>query len=136
MRRRSIYFTVKRSQLIRFMTLFDAPDALVPIAARSTTTVAPQALLLINSPMVRDWATAFVNRILEKSDGTLPETIGRAYILALSRPPEPAELQEALAFIERQTQARAAQHSDQAARQALIDFCQTLFNTNEFLFIE
>ncbi len=56
MRRRGLYFTIKRSQLIPMMSLFDAPDALVPIAVRSTTTIAPQSLFLMNNPQVRTWA--------------------------------------------------------------------------------
>ncbi len=59
MRRRSIYFFVKRSQLVPMMTLFDAPDSLQDIALRSTTTVAPQALLMMNSPLVRTYAEGF-----------------------------------------------------------------------------
>ena len=41
MKRRSIYFFIKRSQLIPMMTLFDGPDTLQGIAVRSNTTVAP-----------------------------------------------------------------------------------------------
>src|SRR5690606_12424068 len=43
--RRSIYFTIKRSEMIPMMQLFDAPDALQGISQRQTTTIAPQALL-------------------------------------------------------------------------------------------
>ena len=56
MRRRSIYFTVKRSQLIPMMILFDAPDGLAGSASRPSTTVAPQSLLLMNNPHVRGCA--------------------------------------------------------------------------------
>src|SRR5262249_38315134 len=43
-KRRSIYFTVKRSKLIPMMQVFDAPEALVSLGERPTTTIAPQAL--------------------------------------------------------------------------------------------
>ncbi len=49
-RRRSIYFNIKRSQLIGSMVAFDAPEPLVSQGSRPTTTVAPQALMLMNSP--------------------------------------------------------------------------------------
>ena len=55
-KRRSIYFFVKRSQLIPFLTLFDAPDGLQGMEQRTTTTVAPQALLLLNNVLVRQCA--------------------------------------------------------------------------------
>jgi len=41
-KRRSIYFFVKRSQLIPTMILFDAPDTLLGIEQRVSTTIAPQ----------------------------------------------------------------------------------------------
>ena len=49
MRRRSIYFTVKRSQLIPLMTLFDVPDSLQGLGSRGATTVAPEALAMMNN---------------------------------------------------------------------------------------
>ena len=61
--RRSIYFTVKRSRLIPLLQLFDAPDAMQGIGAREESTVAPQALALINSPIVREMAAKFAARV-------------------------------------------------------------------------
>src|SRR6185295_13063019 len=57
-RRRSIYFTVKRSRIIPAMQAFDAPEPLVSQGSRPITTVAPQALFLMNSPNVRAWSSA------------------------------------------------------------------------------
>src|SRR4029077_6956236 len=61
-RRRSIYFTVKRSKLVAMMQTFDAPDALSSIGERSTTTVAPQALLLLNNANTREYAKSLAKR--------------------------------------------------------------------------
>lgn len=61
-RRRSFYFTVKGSQLIPMMVQFDAPDGLQGLGQRSRTTVAPQALLLLNHAQVRACARAFGQR--------------------------------------------------------------------------
>ena len=70
MKRRSVYFFVKRSQLAPMMTLFDAPDGTVGIEARTNTTIAPQALLLMNSPVVRSASPAFAARLAGlKDDG-------------------------------------------------------------------
>ena len=54
MRRRSVYFFIKRSQLIPSMMLFDWPEHLVSIGQRASTTTAPQALLFMNSALGRD----------------------------------------------------------------------------------
>jgi len=62
-KRRSIYFTVKRSLLNPMLNLYDAPENLKSAGHRNSTTTAPQALLLINSPYIRELAQAFASRI-------------------------------------------------------------------------
>jgi hypothetical protein len=136
MRRRSVYFMVKRSQLVRFLTLFDGPDALVPLAQRAETVVAPQALLLINSPVVREWAEALARRARPEATVTLDEVVERAYRLALLRAPREEERAAARAFLARQVQAHAAAGREEAETAALADFCQVLLSTNEFIYIE
>jgi hypothetical protein len=63
MKRRSIYFQIKRSQLRRCSITFDGLDTLNGLGLRAQTTVAPQALLLMNNKLIRsaalDWAKAF-----------------------------------------------------------------------------
>lgn len=129
-RRRSVYFTIKRSQLVNSMVVFDAPEPLTSQGSRPSTTVAPQALLLMNSPQVRTWAKAFAQRLEKetkvKNPDDLAPLIQRAYALALSRPPRDAELKAATNFI---------RHGLAAGReQALTDFCQTLLALNEFAY--
>src|SRR5581483_4063405 len=63
MTRRSAYFTVKRSALIPSMVQLDWPEALQGVGQRVTTTVAPQALLMLNSPQVRANAAAFAAKL-------------------------------------------------------------------------
>jgi hypothetical protein len=62
-KRRSIYFTVKRSLLNPMLNLYDAPETLTSAGRRNSTTTAPQALLLINSPYIRKLAHAFAARV-------------------------------------------------------------------------
>jgi hypothetical protein len=132
MRRRSVYFTIKRSRLIPMMALFDAPDALVPIAVRSSTTVAPQALYLLNSPTAREWAAGFASRVRPLADESPEVGIGRAYQLGFGRGPSNAELSDALAFLASYRQTDSGE-SDQAA---WTDLCQVLMCSSEFLFVE
>src|SRR5205085_5596436 len=88
-RRRSVYFTVKRSNLIPMMVVFDAPEALTPIADRATTTIAPQALLLMNNPQVREYARALAKR----AAGATPEaSVRSAHEIGLGRAPTANEL--------------------------------------------
>jgi hypothetical protein len=136
MRRRSIYFTIKRSKLIPMLTLFDAPDALVPIAARSSTTVAPQSLLLLNSPVVREWAAGLAGRARPRDGETADDGVRRAYRLALGREPTPDELADARAFLERQSASHREATQGDGVEAAWTDFAQVLFSLNEFVFIE
>src|SRR5207237_8627682 len=62
-RRRSIYFTMKRSKLIPMLVIFDAPDGTVGVGERPSTIVAPQALLMMNNPQVRMWAKSLAARV-------------------------------------------------------------------------
>ncbi len=138
MRRRSLYFTVKRSHLIPTLALFDAPDALQGVARRSSTTVAPQALALLNNPQVRAYARAFAARVHPAPGGDLALAIDQAYRLALARPPDPDELADALAFLEAQAQAYRSAEPDapDPASKALVDLCQAILGLNEFVYIE
>jgi hypothetical protein len=134
MTRRSLYFTIKRSRLVPMMTLFDAPDALVPIATRATTTVAPQSLFLLNSPQVRSWSESFAARVARDAGADDGPRIREAYRIAFGREPEAEELASASGFLASQ-RARHGSARD-ADRRALADLCQVLLSLNEFLFIE
>jgi hypothetical protein len=135
-RRRSIYLTVKRSQLVPMLALFDGPDTLVPLPSRASTTVAPQALLLINSPWIRDASEAFAERVRPVPGAPWSDAIGRAYRLALGRMPTDRELREAEEFLRAQTEAhRGIGHLD-AEGDALTDLCQVIFCMNEFIYVE
>jgi hypothetical protein len=132
-KRRSIYFTVKRSKLMPMMQVFDAPEALTGIADRPATTVAPQALLLMNNPQVRAAARAFAGRVAPRPDTPLEDAVTAAYRIALTRPPAADELADAAEFV----RAQAASYASKDSRErALADFCQTLMCLNEFIYVE
>ena len=67
MRRRSVYFFIKRSQLIPSMMLFDWPEHLVGIGQRASTTTAPQALMFMNSPLGRASAEGLAARVVRRA---------------------------------------------------------------------
>ena len=118
------------------MVAFDQPEPLASQGLRPVTTVAPQALMLLNGPQVRDWAEAFARRVRRETTGSagLGTSIERAYLVALGRPAKPTELGEANAFLRRQTASYAAESKPDPALAALTDFCQVLFGLNEFAY--
>jgi cytochrome c553 len=141
MRRRSIYFTVKRSELVPMMQVFDAPEALSSMGDRPSTTIAPQALLLLNNPNVRKSARAFAARLLPALDRSTAEAVRGGYRIALCRDPQPEELADSAAFIERQRALHENDspidgHRSDAREAALLDFCQVLLCLNEFVYVD
>jgi len=134
-KRRSIYFFVKRSQLSPMMVLFDAPDGTVGIEARTNTTIAPQALLLMNNPVVRRASAAFGER-MGPSDAHAEDVVRRGYALALGRAPTKAELAESAAFLREQESAYRAEGKAGAAGLARTDFAQVLLGLNEFVYVD
>jgi hypothetical protein len=135
-RRRSVYFTVKRSNLIPMMVVFDAPEALTPIADRATTTIAPQALLMMNNPQIRVYARAFAKRCAPTPQSAPNDGVTAAYSIALCRPPTPEEVSDATAFISAQADAYQKTGRSDAKELAFADFCQALMCTNEFVYAD
>jgi hypothetical protein len=132
-RRRSIYFTMKRSKLIPILLLFDAPEPQQSIGNRGTTTVAPQALLLMNNQHVRSWAREFARRLAPSSASSLAEAVRSGYLAALGRLPSDEEFTDSVAFL--RDQVRPEGNRD-GVEPALIAFCQTLMSLNEFVYVE
>ena len=130
MNRRSIYFSIKRSQLVSIMMLFDWPEHLVSIGSRSNTTVAPQALMFMNSPQGRRYAVALADRL---KGTTSDEQIQQAYRLCYGRVPHDAELKIAHAFLTQQAGKYQAT-GPQAPHEALTDLCQALLASSEFVY--
>jgi len=142
MKRRSIYFFVKRSKLIPTMMLFDAPNALTGMAVRPTTTVAPQALMLLNNQNVREYTRAFAKRLAGSEPRSLasgqarPEIVRSAYRITFGRLPADSELADSLTFLAQQSASYKTDGRADADGLALTDFCQVLFGLNEFVYVE
>jgi hypothetical protein len=135
-RRRSLYFTIKRSQLIPLMALFDAPEPLQGVADRSSTTIAPQALALLNNAHIRQCARAMADRVPAADPSALAPAVEAGYRLALLRQPDAQELADNLAFIGAQLESYRAAGRPEPLKLALADFCQALLSLNEFTYVE
>ncbi len=135
-KRRSIYFFVKRSKLVPAMVLFDAPDALQGMERRPVTTVAPQALLVLNGPQVRGYAEAFARRVSPREDTSPQDVVRAGYRSALGREPTRAELADSVAFLREQVEAYQAERHANPRQEALADFCQVLLGLNEFIYVD
>ncbi len=138
--RRSVYMFHKRVVQHPLMQAFDGPDAQASCGRRENTTVAPQALALLNDKFVRARAMDFAQRV-EKEAGAKPKAQVRlAWRLALGREPSAGELDSGTTFVSAQLQQRSTRDSIQpkSERQhlALADFCQAIFALNEFIYVD
>ena len=132
--RRSIYLQYRRTETPSLMATFDYPQMEPNCISRSTSTVSPQALMLINSGRIHELAQSFAERV-RQTDGDVIET---TYRLALSRPPSDDEAsagQKALAEIEREWIKNGADEK-LASEKALGVFCHILLNSAEFLYVD
>jgi hypothetical protein len=100
--RRSVYVYAKRSLQLPLLEMFDVASTEQSIAARSRTTVAPQALGLLNSDFISQKADAFARRLATEAGAKTSARIRRAYELAVGRTPTEKELQLASDYYDRQ----------------------------------
>ena len=133
MKRRSIYFMIKRSKLIPSMQLFDSPEPLVSQGKRPATIIAPQALMFMNNPQLRTYATTLAAKLSAAGDTAKSITLG--YRLTLGRPPTATELKASQAFIDLQSASYQKAGRKDAGALALTDFTQVLFGLNEFVYM-
>jgi hypothetical protein len=138
--RRSIFMFHKRIVPYPLLQAFDRPDGLQSCGRRDTTTVAPQALALLNDQFVRDRAAEFANRIHQESHGNLDQAVNLAFQLAFARTPTDDDHGSSMAFLAARQADRQRRSADQseakAGREALTDFCQSLFGLNEFMYVD
>jgi len=151
--RRSIYIQVRRSQPLAMLHAFDAPVMEVNCERRQNSTVATQALMLMNSEFLLDQAARFARR-LEREAGEGPtQQVTRAWQLAFNRAPTKSELADSIAFLEAQAthlrtltapvdlkpkkdEKSKGPPSPTPEQQALTSLCQSLLSANEFLYLD
>ena len=134
--RRTIYAFVKRTLAVPFLDTLDFCDTTRSTDRRDITTVAPQALELLNGEFVNRQARHFAERLRREVGEDIERQITQAYRLALARPAT-AEEQDVLKQLweqERAEQLAGKATSADAERQALVHVCRVVFNLNEFVY--
>ncbi|MDF1753588.1 MAG: PSD1 and planctomycete cytochrome C domain-containing protein [Verrucomicrobiales bacterium] len=129
--RRSIYTEKIRGLRDPFFETFNQPGPDNSCELRETSTVAPQALTLMNSREVEDRAVAFSNHLLT-SRGSEGEVIDRAFLTALSRLPTPAERKMCLAEWAEATREESAIEHEKSKLPAVITRTVRAEKTGEF----
>lgn len=131
--RRSVYTPAFRNRRLELFEAFDFADINAPISQRAVTTVAPQALFLMNHPFVHEQAKLAAERLLAETAPDDATRIDRAYHRALGRPPTERERLLARQFVS-DGEGRAT--AEGAARlEAWSQLHQALFASMDFRYL-
>jgi hypothetical protein len=125
--RRSVYVFAKRNLRYPLFDAFDLPDMHNSCARRTTTTTAPQALVLLNGDFTLERARRWAGELLGRFPHDDRALVAHAYRAAWGRLATDEEIALGLDFLKKQGDA----HSD-----AVTDFCHALVNANEFLYVD
>ncbi len=134
--RRSVYLPVLRSALYDMFQAFDFPDPALLNGNRATTTVAAQALFMMNSPLVETAAEQMADRLLSVAASD-HERLRDACRRIFGREAADAELSEWQAFLDRYqaTPSLAEETIETRRRLAWQGLCRALFSSNEFIYV-
>lgn len=122
--RRSIYLFVRRNLRYPLFEAFDKPDTNASCPRRNQSTIAPQALFLMNSDLTRELSREFASRVRFVAGDDRRQQIELVYRQALGRAPTEDESKVSEHFL---------MSGDDAA---LRDLCAAIFNLNEFIYID
>ena len=128
--RRALYLPIIRNHLYDMLEQFDYPDPTMPTGSRNSTVVAPQALIMLNAPVVMDAGTATAKRLLGEAHGNDESKIDHLFVLLYGRPPSLTENKRAIGFLNHLTQEESGDRE-----RALALLCQTYMAANEFMYL-
>jgi hypothetical protein len=118
---RSLFLVQKRNTRVPLLESFDLPDNSTPCARREVSTVAPQALTLINGAITSEAAKAFAARVEREAGDEPTRQVKQAFVFALQREPNESELTACVRLL---------------SEQNLPLLCRALLNINEFVYID
>jgi hypothetical protein len=130
--RRTLYVPVRRGSIPNLLATFDYGDATTSNEGRPRTNVAPQALFMMNSRFVIDRSLGLAKKLLDDQALSDSNRIEQAYLMVLTRKPEPAEIDSALSYIASLQQRIGTPEAHLTAWQS---FCHVLMSSNEFLYL-
>jgi hypothetical protein len=134
--RRSVYLPVVRSSVYDVLQTFDFPDPAVAAGMRQTSTIAPQALMLLNSTLVDQQTMAMSKRLVNLA--TDRERVADAFRTILNKEPVEPEFEAAVNYVAGVMSASSLTDVPNAERvaKAWQSYCRVLVSSNEFAYIE
>ncbi len=135
--RRSAYLTHRRQYNPTFLSNFDKPTVTRNVCQRETSATVQQSLALMNDKFLIANAERCAEAIRGRVKGVAQEVVAEAYRSILGRLPDEDEQRWCHDLLAKQDALyrKAGRPGDEAARRALTSLCQTLWSTNEFLYL-
>jgi hypothetical protein len=133
-RRRSIHIQQRRTQVVTFLALFDAPSIVTTCGKRTPSTVPLQSLAMLNSEFVRNRAKSFARRLATEAGDDSNKRLDLAFTLTCGRAPVPDERAACEKFLIAQRAVYAKEKEPE--NRAWADLCQMLLAGNAFLYVE
>jgi cytochrome c553 len=137
--RRSLYLFSRRNYHLTELNVFDQPVVATNCTRRTTSAVVSQSLLLLNSAFAFEQAELFAFRVRQQAGRDERQRVELSFRLALTRRPTEEEVKLSLKLLTRQAgiyQSQETIDAQQATDKALVNLCQMLINTNEFLYVQ
>ncbi len=134
---RSVYLMVQRLHPHPYLALFNGPDTSVTTATRDSSTVALQALYLLNNPFVHDQSSRFAG-LMVAAEPDPSARLRMAYLRAFGREPTGAERSRAGEFLTRYERSLVAEGvpDDRRAGEVWAGLARALLASNEFLHVD
>jgi hypothetical protein len=135
--RRSVYLENRRVYNPTFLSTFDKPTVARGNCRREQSATAPQALSLLNDPFVVTNSVRCADVISSRVGPFADAQVQEVYRLILGRLPDDDEQRWCNQLLAEQSAiyAKSGHGTDDAARQALASLCQTLWGSNDFLYL-
>jgi hypothetical protein len=130
--RRGVYVLVRRNFPFPMFEVFDSPDTSISCPRREATNVPTQALWLLNNQAAFEQARAFAKKLIASAGPTPEKWIRDAWRSALGRPPSDLEQREAVSLIDELVRT----HPEAPPSEALAKVCLSIFNLNEFAYVD
>jgi len=148
--RRSVYVQARRTRTLNMLETFDAPNMTeCSCTERTSTTVSPQSLLLMNNGYMREYAEYFAERLQKETPADLKTQIDHAFRLAYARHPSAKEAARSAEFVNAQTAyykehpspleyavGPASKTNADPSLLGLAALCHALMSANEFLYVD
>ena len=128
--RRSVYVPVFRSSLPELFEVFDFANSSLVTGRRTLSTVAPQALFMMNHPFVRTQAKLAAERLLGDSQPKEEHRIDHAYLRILGRHATVAEISLSQKFLK-----SVIDTTEKGRGEAWTQMVQSLFSTIDFRYV-